>query len=526
MEVQAVKTMNTMQLVDEFTSADLNNNLMDAANRNLTTQTLIYGNTYSLVAASNTQITKLSEINETLNMMYLDSKEVQAAYNKINTGLAEIVDNTEPQEIEDEVKGGASEKEKSESGGIGDMIDSAMAFLALGMKEKVIVGLKSLGKSILGTFKYAGKAIKAIVFDGPVKIVNWIGDIFKPIGKIIGKLKKAGGLISKVFKPVMSAIKWIGNIFKPLKNLLPVMKASSGFIKTLGPIGVAFSAIFAIFDAFSGWANASDITGKAKSALSIGDKAMAAFASVISGITEIFTVPLNWIGIKIDLSPKVIYEKINGMFTWVKEKIMAIPEFLSDVVGFLGDVFSLKTIMPYIDGMRDFMLKPLAMLFEPIKQAFALVGDIFSGKDVDIAGRVKELAISAAKSMLTPFITLFDGVKLIFTKLTDLSLTDMLPESFKGSWLGKKVVSMLGDASPVADTSSAVTPIANTMGNTDAVASKTLFNEQRALAEKQSQQPMVRTQVEIVDKPVPVPSRRVGSVDDPSINFMNMAPSY
>jgi hypothetical protein len=519
MEVQATKTLDAMEMVKSFTEADLNNNLMEAEKRKVEIMELDTLGIISLVKIGKDNSNQLQTINNTLSLMHSGSKAIEAEFTKLGDGIETVADNTEPQEAEDEMQGGAKNDDKKEE--VSSIWDDISAFFGLGLMGIAKSGLKVLAEAILGSFRWAAKLTKGIVWSGPVKILEFIGKFFKPLGRLLESIKKSERIIKFVSK-VGNIFKSIGGFFTNiLAKIAPGLKVAKGVTRVLGPIGAVITGIMAVFDAIKGWTDAADITGKSDKLLTLGDRAMSSVAALISGITDIFTVPLSWVGIDIDLSPKVIYEKIDGMFTWVKGIFGKVTEFINSA--FSGNL-DISSILPSLESAKSILNKPIDMIKDTFNYISSFMDKAMSG-DLSLDGiqeKISSFVSDLMGAIMSPITAIKDAVVNAFNTMANLSLTDMLPESFKTSWIGKKVVSMLGDAAPTTASGEAK-PVANSMNNSDIIKSQEAFNEQRNNNTQVASNQPQRVVVEVPEKQVPVPSRRVRNVDDFGIGFLNSA---
>lgn len=126
------------------------------------------------------------------------------------------------------------------------------------------------------------------------------GGLFKKVGgKAFGKVGKLGGkLLSKGGGKV--AAKAAGKIAAKVAGKAS-LRAGAGALKAIPGIGLLATAGMAAFDAVDGWKNAASITGKDEKDLTTGDRAKAAGASVLSGLT---------FGL---VSSKTMYKGINAV---------------------------------------------------------------------------------------------------------------------------------------------------------------------------------------------------------------------
>ena len=116
------------------------------------------------------------------------------------------------------------------------------------------------------------------------KIFKKGGGLFKKVGgKAFGKVGKLGGkLLSKGGGKV--AAKAAGKVAAKVAGKA-ALRAGAGALKAIPGVGLLATAGMAAFDAVDGWKNAASITGKAEKDLTTGDRAKAAGASVLSGLT-------------------------------------------------------------------------------------------------------------------------------------------------------------------------------------------------------------------------------------------------
>lgn len=164
------------------------------------------------------------------------------------------------------------------------------------------------GGKIFGFFKGAFTKIL-----GPIAnlISNLLGKLFGGIGGKLGKLgrgvgnlfkrggtKLAGKTVSKVATKgvgkvaTKGAAKIAGNVAAKVaaKGAAKIagkaaLRVGAGALKAIPGIGAIATVGMAAFDAIDGWKNAASITGKAEKDLTTADKAKAASASALSGLT-------------------------------------------------------------------------------------------------------------------------------------------------------------------------------------------------------------------------------------------------
>lgn len=113
-----------------------------------------------------------------------------------------------------------------------------------------------------------------------------------------------------------------------LKTLAKVGKLGLKFAKFLPIVGVVVQAVTSIFDAFSGWNNAAEITGKAEGLLTTTDKVKAASASLLSGLT---------LGI---VDVQTMFGLIDGAWTTIMDSYETAKDKFSELGDKVSEVFS------------------------------------------------------------------------------------------------------------------------------------------------------------------------------------------
>lgn len=126
----------------------------------------------------------------------------------------------------------------------------------------------------------------------------------KGISKIIGK---GGGKVA-----TKAAGKAAGKLAAKAGAKM-ALRAGAGALKAIPGLGLAVTAGMAAFDAVDGWKNAASITGKKESELTTADKAKAAGASALSGLT---------FGL---VSSQTMYKGINAVGDFAKKAFKFTP---------------------------------------------------------------------------------------------------------------------------------------------------------------------------------------------------------
>lgn len=139
-----------------------------------------------------------------------------------------------------------------------------------GLKTKAVTGLKNMGEAMLEGLFRGTKTL----FRAPL-------DLIKSAGR-------------PIFRGVANAGKFVGEFLKPLANLAKLGsfsglgKAALGVLKigkVIPVVGEVIMAGLSVLDAFNGWKDADKILGKDKSLLTINDKVVSSYATLINGLS-------------------------------------------------------------------------------------------------------------------------------------------------------------------------------------------------------------------------------------------------
>ncbi len=533
--IESVNKLSSVGLSEEFSLSDLNNNLINSDKEVLSETVSMSGDMSSLVRSSGQQEHLLGRMNTTLSMMYSDGQSDDLQQQKLRASVDAVGDKIEEQEVEAPVISSGMDDDFDAGGVLGIIAGMASLLLftpigkALGkVGEDILRGIGVIRQFTSGIFKPILTFLKESKIFAPIRTMfSYFSKLFK------GPLKLLKGA-SKIFQPVFKIFKLLKNLFTPLLKFMPMISKIGGSVLK-GVLGKVIMPIMTLFDGLSGWFNADEISGKKEEMLTTGDKVMASIASIISG----FSFGL--------LDVKGVFKFLDESWTSLKEKFKEAKDFIKGV--WSGDIDLVETITNFTSG-----------IWKDVSSWFSEKLDAFRPVLYDVYYTVKNFITDMVDFIMKPIDYIKDFAKGVFSKLQDISFKDFIPESIKNTYIGEKLLSMLGDGEPKKDVGeskeskkvdqyipdmggqgvllsgpieqtgslgdiigSAIKPIAQTIDNTDMRESQTRFSErqQASIKNAEDKKPIIVPQIQTVEKPVLVSSRRVMSVDDIGIGFMN-----
>lgn len=266
------------------------------------------------------------------------------------------------------------EEKKDDKKGILDMLGGLFSLKAL---KGLSIG-KMLKGSIMGIFK----------------------GIIKGRGKIISALLTGTTkLLSKVFSKF------------GMDGISKLLGKGLKFIPGLGQI---ISIGMAIYDAVSGFLNPEEIVGKSTDALTMIDRIIAGISKAVSGLT---------FGL---LDPKFIFEKLSGIFEFLRTKFGELWEDVKSIASELGITSTLKKIYDFFGSTFEKVYESTTSFFNDawtnIQNNLTGALDLITGSgDEIIAGvtnfgmQLRDGAMSIFEKLVT-YITelkdsIFDGIK-------------------------------------------------------------------------------------------------------------------
>jgi hypothetical protein len=266
--------------------------------------------------------------------------------------------------------------------------------------------------------KKISNAFKALLYI-PTKIAQLIMKPFQMFGNLV-KSSKAFASISAF----IAKIPVIGKMFQGMGKVFGVIGKMAAYIpKVLGivgkglrvipGIGQVIAVVMGIVDAFTGWFNADDITGKSEELLTVGDKVAAMLSSVISGLT------FGFLG-----DSKKMYEKLFGP----KGLLSAIPKLVDKLVNFIkNDAVGL--VSKFVSGM-----------FSSIGERLSNFGSTVVGPMIE--GFVSKLS-SAWDTTKDIASVVGNAISDFIPKLFDLLIT--IAKDYSPAGLAMKGVGAIGD---------------------------------------------------------------------------------
>lgn len=540
--IEAVNSLESASLVSKFSLSDLNDNLIDSNKEIISKSKMMSSNIAGLVTSNKRQELTLDKIHTGIQQLYSEAQSDDIQAMKLRMSVDGVKDAVEDIENIAPAEPPRDEEQKKEEGGWFDGIGSLASMLIFAplknaftfIKEGIVTGISKIGKFISSIFSWPMKFLK-------------------------------GSKVSKFFSPLTKVFGFIGKIFKPFKALMPAVKGGLKLTKGIPIIGQVITAVMAIFDGISGWFNASDISGKSEETLTIGDKVMASISSIISGLSFGFLDVKKVFSFLSDS-----WDKISSFFSDLTNDVVGLFEYLTT-----GDNLK-KTFLQagdYISGIMDSVVNWIVSLFTDSKNW--IVEKFTSSKEwilkklatfakgtSSIWDKVTDFFSDVFDILMRPFTCIINIGKKLVDYVSNINAKDLLPDSIKDSWLGKKVLSLFGGDGdtcketkndskptllkqdlqkntsnkplnlasilPISDnnnyqTLGNISPIPNRIDNSDVRESKMRFTEnQRAIVKaSEDKQPIIVPQIQTVEKEVPVTSKKVMQIDDMGMNLVN-----
>lgn len=311
--------------------------------------------------------------------------------------------------------------------GEGGFGDSILALLGLGglvgpfrKLIKIVKTLKSLKLAdivakfhkYMKPFKDFGLMLKnfgsrLVNLGASFKKFKIVSTIFDKIGKFFSPIVKVFNKIKKVFQPVAKLFSAVSGFFSKfsaaLKPALKIGKTAAKFARGIPVIGQILTVLIGAFDFFSGFKNADKIAGKAKEALTIGDKIMAGISEMISSITFGF------------VKSEDIFKFMDNALDNVVGGLMKAKDAL---VNFFTEGFGVQLI--------DHFIAPFKLAFDLVK---GVGTSIWEGISNAMSG------IFNAKSITEGLVSAFAGIASIWTGIGE-TVMNAVSSAIKGLTFG------------------------------------------------------------------------------------------
>ncbi|AUR83150.1 hypothetical protein NVP1031O_168 [Vibrio phage 1.031.O._10N.261.46.F8] len=222
------------------------------------------------------------------------------------------------------------------------------------------------------------------------------------IGATVGGFFKAGAGKAGGLATGAAGMLGLGD----MSGMMGTLGKLGGVLKTFAKVaGPAAAVIFAAFDAFSGWNDASSILGKAEEDLTMLDKAYSATLSILSGFSFGLVSPEELNSFFTEWGGK-ISEGISGAFDWVVDTLSSGVDKLMSWVTNIGD--TMDSALSWMTDTSDETITSLSSGWEATKSTVEMVynapmavmttaadkmedflsgtifGDLFSDSDSDV----------------------------------------------------------------------------------------------------------------------------------------------